>query len=282
MGAAEAFRQVQMPVAAAPRIDFRFDRGRGRSEQHRNFRDRAAHHRHVAGVIMRAVLLLVGGVVLFIDDDEPEIGVRQEQRRARADHHRHFVLRHRAPGALTRARRQLRMPFRRPHAEARRKAVEELRGERDLRHQDQRLVLAADVLRHRLEIDLRLAGAGDAVEQRDRVAALRRRGTQAICGGELAEREFGLGEIRIGRLRHRIGRQHHGFQRAFVDQPVDHAGRDARFARGIAFGARQPVAQQRQHARARRGHAGGLRTGKPHADALAPRPEVLAHAQRHT
>ena len=45
-----------------------------------------AHHRHVAGVIMRAFVLLVGLVVLLIDDDEPEIGVGQKQRRARADH----------------------------------------------------------------------------------------------------------------------------------------------------------------------------------------------------
>ena len=29
-----------------------------------------AHHRHVAGVVVDAVLLLVGRIVLFIDDDE--------------------------------------------------------------------------------------------------------------------------------------------------------------------------------------------------------------------
>ncbi len=34
-----------------------------------------AHHRHVTGVIMRAVVLLVGLVVLFIDHDQPEIGI---------------------------------------------------------------------------------------------------------------------------------------------------------------------------------------------------------------
>ena len=170
---------MHMPVAAAPRVDFRFDRRRRRGEHHRDFRDRAAHHRHVAGVVVRAVLLLVGGIVLFIDDDEAEVGVRQEQRRARADDHRHLVGRDRRPGARAFARRKLRVPFRRPRAETRGEAIEKLRGERDLRHQDQRLPLQPDVFRHRLEIDLRLAGAGDAVEQRDRVAALRRRSCAA-------------------------------------------------------------------------------------------------------
>ena len=126
MRAAEAFRQMNALVAAAPRIDFRFDRRRRRGQHHRNFGDRAAHHRHVAGVVMRAVLLLVGRVVLFIDHDQAEIGIRQKQRRARADHHLHFVGRHRRPGARARARRQLRMPFRRTRAEARGEAVERL------------------------------------------------------------------------------------------------------------------------------------------------------------
>ena len=37
---------------------------------------------------MRAVLLLVGLVVFFIHDDEAEIRIGHEQRRARADHDR--------------------------------------------------------------------------------------------------------------------------------------------------------------------------------------------------
>ena len=244
MRAAETLGQMDALVAAAPRVDFRFDRGRRRGQHHRDFRHAAAHHRHVAGVIMRAVLLLVGGVVLFIDDDQTEIGIGQKQRRARADHHRHLVRRHRGPGARARARRHLRMPFRRPRAEAGGEAVERLRGERDLRHQDQRLPFLPDVLRHRLEIDFGLARAGDAVEQRHRVAALIDGGAQRVGGGELAEREFRLAEIRIGRPRHRLRRQHHGFQRALVDQPVDHAGADAGLARGVALGARHAVGKQ--------------------------------------
>ena len=130
-------------VAAAPRVDLGLDRRRGRSQHDRNLRLARAHHRHVAGVIMHAVLLLVGGIVLLIDDDQAEIGIRQKQRRARADHDLDFARRDRGPGARALARRKLRMPFRRTHAEARGEAIEELRGERDLRHQDQGLACRA-------------------------------------------------------------------------------------------------------------------------------------------
>ena len=127
--------------------------------------------------------------MLLIDDDQAEIGVGQEQRRARADHDPHLAGRHRRPGARAQPRRELRMPFRRPHAEALGEAVEELRGERDLRHQDQRLPAAPDRFGHRLEIDLGLARAGDAVEQRDansrRCATVARSASAAArCAGE--------------------------------------------------------------------------------------------------
>ena len=173
-----------------------------------------AHHRHVAGVIMRALVLLVGLVVLLIDHDQPEIGVGQKQRRARAHHHLRVARRDRGPVAGAGARRQLGMPFQRPHPESRGKTIEELPGQRDLRHQDQRLFAAPDDFGDRLEIDFGLARAGDAVEQRHRIAALIDRGAQRIGGGELAEREFGLAEIRIGRRVTGSGGQHHGFQRA--------------------------------------------------------------------
>ena len=173
--AAETLGQREPPVAAAPGVDFRFQRRRRRRQHHRDAGDVAAHHRHVAGVVAHAVLLLVGGVVLLIDDNQAEIGVGQEQRRARADHDGNFAIGDRAPGARAPARRQFRMPFRRADAEAGGESVEELRRQRDFRHQDQALPAAADRIGHRLEIDLGLARAGDAVEERDRIAAAWRR-----------------------------------------------------------------------------------------------------------
>ena len=93
--------------------------------------------------------------------------------------------------------------------------------------------------------------------------------------------EFGGDEIRIGFFRDRLERQHQSFQRAFVDQAVDHTDRDAGFARRLAFAAQNAVGEELEHAGARRGHALRRGAGQPHAGALALGAEMLAHAQAH-
>ena len=80
---------------------------------------------------MDALILLVDAVVLFIDDDKSEVGVGQEQRRARPGDAWASPW---AAACHTRARwRGLNsgVPFRRPNAEARRKLIEKLRRQRD-------------------------------------------------------------------------------------------------------------------------------------------------------
>src|SRR3546814_5758092 len=61
------------------------DRGGRRGEHDRAFLEQPAHHRDIARVIMDALLLLEARFVRLVDDDQPEIGIGQEQRRARAD-----------------------------------------------------------------------------------------------------------------------------------------------------------------------------------------------------
>ena len=241
----------------------------------------AAHHRHVAGVIAHAVLLLVGLVVLLIDDNEAEIGIRQKQRRARADHDRDFAVGDGFPGAGALARRKFGMPFRRADAEARGETVEELRGERDLRHEDEALPAGADRVGHRFEINFGLARAGDAVEQRHRIFVLGDGGFQFIGGGFLIGGEIGGDKIRVGFFRDRLGRQHQRLQRALVDQAVNHAHGDAELARRVALAASDTVAKKFKHAPARRGHARRRRAGHAHTDPLAFGAEMFAHAQAH-
>ena len=86
------------------------------------------------------------------------------------------------------------MPFQRPHAETLRKAVEELSGQRDLRHQDQRLLAASDDFRDGLEIDFGLARTRDAIEQRDMKTAICRERAHGIDRGALLAGKVGRGE----------------------------------------------------------------------------------------
>ena len=240
-----------------------------------------AHHRHVAGMIMRAFVLLVGLVVLFIDDDQAQIGVRQKQRGARAHHDRRFARRDRGPVALPGARGQFGMPFQRPHAETPREAIEELSGQRDLRHQDQRLLAAADDLGNGFEIDFGLARSGHAIEQRDMKTAVRRQRPHRVHRGALLARKIRLGERRIGRRRRQRARHRFGCQRAFIDKAIDHAGADAGFFGGFGFAVQQTIGQDFDQPPPRRGHAPRRLADQAHAHPHPLRAEMLAHPQGH-
>ena len=172
--AAEPRRQRHALIAPLAGVHLGLHRRRRRGQHDRDLGDRGPHHRHVAGVIMRAVLLLVGLVVLLIDDHQAELGIGQKQRRARPHHHRRLAAGNRRAIAGARPRRQLGMPFQRARAEAGGEAVEKLPGQRDLRHQDQDLLAALQHFGDRLEIDFGLARSGDAVEQRHLKPAGRR------------------------------------------------------------------------------------------------------------
>ena len=279
--AAEALGQREAGVAPAPCVHLGLDRGRRRSQHNGNFRDMRPHHRHVAGVVAHAVLLLVGRVVLLIDDDEAEVGIGQEQRGPGARHDLDLAVGGGRPGARAHARGEAGMPFRRTHAEALRESVEELRGERDLRHEHENLAGAPNHFGNGFEIDRGLAGPGHAVDQRHRIAARRDFGAQRGGGLGLRRAQVRHGKVRTGRARDRLGRKRRGLQCPLIHKPVDHAGRDAGFLDNIALGVEQAVGEQRQDFFARRRHAQGNRPGEPHRDPRALRPELLAHAQRH-
>ena len=129
--------------------------------------------------------------------------------------------RSRARGATSECHSAGRVPKRRPKR-SRKSAVSEISGSR-IEH----LPAGLHRRRDRLEIDLRLARAGDAVEERDRIAACRHHLAQMVGGGGLLGGELRRAVVRIGRQRHRPRRHHHGFQRAGLHQPLHHARADA-------------------------------------------------------
>ena len=110
--------------------------------------------------------------MLLIDDDEAEVGERQKERRARADDDGRLAARDRRPDAFALALGQAGMPFGGSCAEARREAIEKLRGQRDLRQEHERLALLPQRFGDRLEINLGLARSGHALEQGRRERAV--------------------------------------------------------------------------------------------------------------
>ena len=259
-----AGRQHDAAVAALHSIDAGLDRGRRRGQHHGEAADAAAHHRHVAGVVEDAVLLLVGGVVLLVDDDQAEVAKRQEQRRARARHHLDPPFRHLPPHPLAHPWRQVGVPFGRLCPEAVVETLEEGGGERDLRHQHQHLASRLKCCRHRFEIDLRLARAGDAVDERDRKAGagllaqrLRRR--------LLVGRQEGPGMEGVGQDGDRRRRDRHGLEQPLREKPVDHRRRHAGGMRQPRARPGHAVAGKFQHLPARLGDAVGRAAAKAQA-----------------
>ena len=104
--------------------------------------------------------------MLFVDDDQPEIGKRQEESRTSPHHDARFAGRHRAPGLAPPRAGDFRMPMQRRRPEPVFEAPEPIHRECDLGQQHEHLTAARQRSGHRFEIDLGLARAGDPVEQR--------------------------------------------------------------------------------------------------------------------
>ena len=119
----------------------------------------------VAGVVARVALVLVGAVVLLVDDDQPEPLDRGEDRRARPDGDPRLTGPQPPPLVVALALAQRRVQQRDRVPEARREARHRLRREGDLRHErDHALATRQGGLR-RAQVHLGLAGPGHAVQQ---------------------------------------------------------------------------------------------------------------------
>ncbi len=173
------------------------------------------------------------------------------------------------------------MPFGRPHAEPRREPVEELRRQRDFRHQDERLSTVAERGGDGLEIDLRLARAGHAFQQRRREFSRTDCFAQCLGGAALLRAERRRGEIGIGPLGDRFSRQGERFQRTAIDERIDHAGRAGGGLGQGRFRPRETVGGDRQHAGARRRRPLRRGPGGAIAEANGVGTEIFGGANRH-
>ena len=162
-----------------------------------------AAHRHVARRVAQALLLLVRGVVLLVDDDDAQVAERHQHREPRAQHD--------ARGAgLRREPRRRRARPRRGGCARRRRArpakrlrtcVLELRGKPDLGDQQQRLAPRGERAGDGVQVDLGLAAAGDPVQQDGVEACSRRPRSRLDRGGLLGCQRMGRGaQARVARL----------------------------------------------------------------------------------
>src|SRR6201999_2838679 len=97
-----------------------------------------------AGVVGRVALLLVGGVVLLVDDDQAEVADRGEDRRTRADADLRLAAAQALPLVEAFAVGEGAVEDGEAVAEAGAEASDGLRREADLRHQDDRAAAAGE------------------------------------------------------------------------------------------------------------------------------------------
>ncbi len=115
--------------------------------------------------VSKPFLLFVGPVVLFIHHDEPERLQRREYGRPGSDDDARLPAVRGAPGVAAPARIQSRMHDHDAGAEAPLEAIDELRRERNFRHQHEHLAFLLERPGDHLQIHLRLAAPGDAVQK---------------------------------------------------------------------------------------------------------------------
>ena len=274
-----ALREPEPAVAPGIGVLLAFERRRGGGEHDRHVLQPGAQHRHVAGVVGDAVLLLEGGLVLLVHHDGAEFGEGQEQRRARADDHPRPALRHRPPAAAPLAGRQVRMPGERPRAEPRLEALHPLGRQRDLRQQDERLPAPPERGRDRLEIDLRLARPRDPLQQRHGEAGAAEFGRRR----RLFVRQIDAPAVRVRRPEGRPRRQRHGLDRPQRRKAFENARPRPGLAGDFGRSQRAAARQQLQHEPALRGRAHGRRRDirQPPGAARLRRLQRRRHAQRH-
>jgi transaldolase len=236
-------------------------------------------------MIDETLLLFERAVVLLVDDDQAQVDEGQEQGRPRPDHDIAPTGDHGFPHLAAAWRGDAGMPFGRSRAEPGRDPLDQGLGQGDLGQEDQDLGgrIGAQNPRDRLQIGLGLARARDPVQQEGTKAAADRPFGQGRRRRRLVAVQRGGGVVRVGRIEGGLGGDLDDLQHAFVDQSLDHAGRNPGRPRQI--GARHhPLAQRLQQPITGRGGAGRQPVADTSDPAFRPgarRPQPLQRRRRH-
>ena len=138
----DPLRQQQARVAPLRDVLQGLERRCRRAQDDRDLGALRAPDGEIARRIAKPFMLLIGGVVLLVDHDEPEVRQRGEHRRAGADDDSRLPAVRRAPGIAAQAAGSAECMTTTPALKRRAEALDELRRQRDFGHQHQHLAAA--------------------------------------------------------------------------------------------------------------------------------------------
>ncbi|MCY1528636.1 hypothetical protein D9M68_637490 [compost metagenome] len=235
-------------------------------------------------MVAQAFLLLIGSVVLLVDDDQAGILQWGEQCRTGADDDVGLAVAGGQPGIQAFAVVHRRVQQGDSRVESPREALQGLRAQVDLRDQHQGLLAGFQGLADELQVDLGLATAGDSGQQQGVEAA--EGGVHRIEGGALlrVERQFRLGQQRSVAFAGGVS-AHLDPRQTFLQQQIEAvlvqlqlAEQLVRHAVGMLGEGGQGLALARCAGQARVVEAGA---GNGMPETLLPRLRRLALAQQH-
>ena len=142
-----------------------FERGRGSAENDRDIVYLGAHDGRIATVEpRRRIILLVGSIVLLIDNYQPRIGKRREHRRARPDHDLEPTVPDTLPAIKPLALRHGRVNYRHQITEKSAKVRQSRPGESNLRGEHQSRLALRNNITAQMAVYHRLARPGHAMQ----------------------------------------------------------------------------------------------------------------------
>ncbi len=152
----------------------------GAAEQQQRTAVACAARSHVAGVVAGVAFVLVGGVVLLVEHEQPESLDRREDGRAGTHADARLARAQPPPFVVALAGAQARVHHRHGVAEALDETPDDLRGEGDLGDEHDRPATLLERGGGGAQVDLGLARAGDAVQEPLRGASLAEREEQIV------------------------------------------------------------------------------------------------------
>ena len=114
---------------------------------------------------------MIACLLLLVEDNEANVRQRREHSAACAKHNMHLAAADTLPLVVAFRERQRAVKHRNIIAELGSKAAQDLRRERDLRHEQHGRFPAAQRFLDELQVDLRFAAGGHAVQQRGAAAS---------------------------------------------------------------------------------------------------------------